>query len=176
MRNQYRVTKYDPSLRDDGGAFTGIEWTSRSDIGREFGGAPLSEAEYLRVETAYLFAIEAFLGEAKVESLTLSGIENTSSARLPGFAKSGANLSLRECVKFARLVLREETWGKLAAPGRAYVHFGYDYYMYLGLPSKCLGAVSAVHGQGLFVEPFRSPYLRERPNPSFKRTRLRRSA
>lgn len=163
MRNQYRVTKYDPSLRDNGGAFTGKVWTSRSDIGRMFGGALLTEAEYLGVEAAYLFAVEAFLSEAKVDALTLSGLESTSSTKLPQFAKNGATLSGSECVKFACLALREEAWGKLIAPGRAYVHFGYDYYMYFGLPSKCLGAVSAVQKKGLFVEKFRSPYLRQRP-------------
>ena len=45
-------------------------------------------------------------------------------------------------------------------PGRAYVHFGYDYYMYIGLSVKCTDALAAVQQRGLFVEPFRSPYLR----------------
>lgn len=167
MRNQYRVTKYDPSLRDDAGAFTRNEWTSHSDIGHVFGGVPLSKSEYLDVESAYLFSVEAFLREAKIETLQLWGLENNAGHALPQFIQPRARLSVPQCVEFARIALREIAWGKLVAPGRAYLHFGCDYYMHLGLPSKCQNAIAAVQARGLFVEQFRSPYLRERSNPSF---------
>jgi hypothetical protein len=162
MRNQYRVTKYDPSLRNGNGAFTKDEWTSHSDIERVFNGVALSEAEYLSVEAAYLFAVEAFLHEAKVEMLQLRGLENNAARKLPKYIQPQAMLTVPQCVEFARIALREVAWGKLVAPGRAYVHFGYDYYMYFGLPSQCLNSISAVQSRGLFVEPFRSPYLRKR--------------
>lgn len=36
--HQFRVTKYDPSLRAEGGAYFGDDWTSINDIGRTFRG------------------------------------------------------------------------------------------------------------------------------------------
>jgi hypothetical protein len=168
MHNQYRITKYDPSLRDSSGAFMGNEWTSYSDVGRIFDGVPLPEFEYLNVEAAYLFSVEAFLREAKIATLQLRGLENNRGSLLPQFIQSQAILTIPQCVEFARFALREIAWGKLVSPGRAYVHFGYDYYMFLGLPSKCPNAISATQGRGLFVESCRSPYLRQRSNPTLK--------
>lgn len=71
------------------------------------------------------------------------------------------NLSIAQSLDFARLVLREEAWGKLGVPGKAYVHFGYDYYMYIGVPSKCGRSIAIARDLGLFVERIRSPYLRQ---------------
>lgn len=164
MRHQYRVTKYDPALRDLDGSFRKETWTASSDIGRRFGGAQLLETEYLRVEQAYLFAVETFLHAAKIEKLSLRGLEYGVGGKMPKHFQSGAPLSLAQCVEFARLALRGQAWGKLVEPGRAFVHFGWDYYMYIGLPARCATAISEVQGKGLFVEAFRSPYLRARPN------------
>lgn len=77
MRNQYRVTKYDPSLRDANGAFQRDDWTSYSDIGRTYNSAPLSESQYIAIEDAYLLSIEEFLREAGIEKLQLRELETT---------------------------------------------------------------------------------------------------
>lgn len=164
MRNQYRVTKYDPSFRDTNGAFLRGDWTSYSDIGRIYNGKLLSESQYLAIENAYLLSIEEFLREAGIEALQLRKLEHNARHELPQFIQPQALLSASQCVEFARIALHEISWGMLVAPGRAYVHFGYDYYMYLGLPTKCPKAIAAAHARGLFVERFRSPYLRERSN------------
>jgi hypothetical protein len=161
MRHQYRITKYNPALRDANGAFKGDDWTACSDVGRTFGGVMLTQVDYQRVEDAYAFAVDSLLRAAKVGSLQLRGLENRGSSMLPSFAKPGADLDVAQCAEFARIALREQAWGKLVAPGRAYVHFGYDYYMYMGLPAQCKQVVAAVRQRGLFVEPFRSPYLRQ---------------
>ena len=142
----------------------GNEWTSYSDVGRIFDGIPLPESEYLNVEVAYLSSVEAFLREAKIETLQLRDLENHRGRALPQFIQSQAILTIPQCVEFARIALREIAWGKLVSPGRAYVHFGYDYYVYLGLPSRCPNAIAATHNRGLFVESCRSPYLRQRSN------------
>ena len=175
MRNQYRVTKYDPALRDSSGAFSGDEWTSHSDIGGIFGGERLSESAYLAVENSYLQAVAEFLQESGVDTLQLQGLERGAAA-LPEFITPLAELNTSECVEFARLALREDVWGKLVSPGRAYIHFGYDYYMYLGLPVKCSRAISAARERGLFVERFRSPYLRQAFNKSAQSGRPTASA
>jgi hypothetical protein len=160
MRYQYRITKYNPALRDASGAFTGDDWTACSDVGRAFGGVVLTQAAYQLVEDAYLLAVDSLLRAAGVDSLQLRGLEIRSNSKLPGFVKPGADLNVAQCAEFARIALREQAWGRLFAPGRAYVHFGYDYYMYIGLPVKCTDALAAVQQRGLFVEPLRSPYLR----------------
>jgi hypothetical protein len=160
LRYQYRVTKYNPVRRDVAGAYGRDEWTSHSDIGRVFDEVALTEADYLRIESAYLFAVEAFLLEARISTLRLDGLER-SDANLPTFVRSRAQLSVPQCVEFARYALREQVWGKLVAPARAYIHFGYDFYLYVGLPRRCARAVVATQKRGLFVEPFRSPYLRQ---------------
>ena len=159
MKNQYRVTKYAPSLRDATGAYAGEDWSSRSHIGRVFDDRMLSEAEYLKIENSYLSAMESFLDEAGIESLELKGLEHYGAAG--GGTLRGGNLSIAQSLEFARLALREEAWGKLVVPGRAYVHFGYDYYMYIGVPLTCDRSIAIAHDLGLFVERFRSPYLRQ---------------
>lgn len=126
MGNQYRVTKYDPLFRNVAGAYTREDWTSRGDIGRSIGGVVLQESAYLKVENSYLFAVEAFVQEDGIEALVLRGLENLANNKLPGFVQSGASLTVDQCVAFARIALRETAWGKLVAPGQAYVHFGYD--------------------------------------------------
>ncbi len=63
-------------------------------------------------------------------------------------------------VEFARQALREELWAMLVAPRRAFVHFGYDFYMYVGLSRATPGALELAKRRGIFVELFRSPYAR----------------
>ena len=52
----WRITRFDPALRDEGGAYTEDTWTSVSDVGKSFGGAELTLAEYERVEALYIAA------------------------------------------------------------------------------------------------------------------------
>lgn len=152
---EFRVTKYDPAHRDRWGAYTRDEWTSVSDIGRAFGGQVLTEAEYQRVEDAYAAAVAAFLREAEVSSLAIGGLENYGGVPLP-FAE-GSPVGRAQVGEVVRRVLREKFWCRLEGAG-AFIHVGYDYYMYVGVPRACPAAESLVRDLGLFVEPFRSPY------------------
>ena len=56
-----------------------------------------------------------------------------------------------------RLVLREMVWCELEAKDM-YVHFGYDYYIYIGITKQCSEAVIKSEKLGLFVEPYSSPH------------------
>jgi len=168
MKCQYRITKFDPAKRDEKGAYLLDEWTAFTDIGKEFAGGCLEEVEYLKVESAYLRAVESFLKEAGLPELFLKGVERGRAKRLPAFVEEGRLLSVEQCAAFSRLALREVAWGRLVVPGRAYVHFGWDYYMYIGVPVACPSSVEAAERSGLFVEPFRSPYLRARANNSLQ--------
>lgn len=160
MKYQYRITKYNPVSRDESGAYRLAEWTAFSDIGKEFSGVRLDEAEYLRVESAYLAAVQSFLEEAKLPSLVVKGLEWDRSNPVPAFVAEGAALTILQCVAFSRLALREALWGRLVIPGKAYLHFGHDYYLYIGVPVACRCSIAAAERNGLFVEPFRSPHLR----------------
>lgn len=151
---EYRVTKYDPDLRD-GVAYLRDEWTSFSDIGQSFNGVVHTESEYQRVEDAYATAAVAFLREAGVVSLSVCGLENHNT--IPLTIREGSALSLAQIGRVVRRILREHFWCRLEGV-RAFVHIGWDYYMYIGVPVLCPGAISLARQLGLFPESFRSPY------------------
>jgi hypothetical protein len=153
---EYRVTKYDPAWRDDRGAYTRKEWTSFGDIGQPFGGQVLAPGEYQRVEDAYVSAAVAFLHEAGVTTLTVEGLE--AHGNLPPVA-AGSSLDLSDVAEVIRRVLREEFWCRLEGP-EAFVHLGWDCYMYVGVPRACPEAERLVQRVGLYAEAFRSPYRR----------------
>lgn len=152
---EYRVTKYSPAFRDAGGAYTRVEWTSFSDIGCMINGSTLSEAEYRQTERAYVSSALEFLRESAVTSLAVRGLENHRGVSLT-FGE-GSNLSLEQLKNTLPRVLREDFWCKFESPN-SFVHVGYDYYMYVGVPAPCLKAVQFASSVDLFVEPFQSPY------------------
>jgi hypothetical protein len=152
---EFRVTKYDPAHRDARGAYTRDEWTAVCDIGRTFNGVMLTEAEYQRVEDAYAATAIAFMREAGAPSLTVSGLENHAGLALP--FENGTVLALTEAAEVVRRVLREEFWCRLERAG-AFIHLGWDFYMYIGASGPCPCAAALARQLGLFVEPFQSPY------------------
>lgn len=152
---EYRVTKYDPALRDARGAYIADEWTSMADIGREFGGVVLTDDEYRRVEQAYINSAVAFLQEGGLNSLTVKGLENHKEHALE-FGE-GSVLSLEQAGDIIRRILREEFWCRLECRG-GFAHFGWDYYMYIGVPHRCPEAEHLAEGLGLYPEKFTSPY------------------
>jgi hypothetical protein len=152
---EYRITKYDPDLRRRDGGYLLEEWTSVSDIGRELGGKIVTRAEYDLVESAYVAAALAFLEQAGVETLVVNGLENHEELALP--FEEGSVLSLEKAGAVLRQVLREECWCRLVGP-EAFIHVGYDYYMYVGVPREVPEAEQLAQRLGLFVEPFDSPH------------------
>jgi len=53
--------------------------------------------------------------------------------------------------------LRERYWAKLETDN-AFIHIGYDYYMYIGVPKEATRAIEFAESWDLFVEEFNSPY------------------
>ena len=49
---------------------------------------------------------------------------------------------------------------KLEFEGKFFVHFGWDYYMYIGCQPDCISAVSETEADNLYVEMFTSPHRR----------------
>lgn len=154
---EYRITKYDPALRSANGAYARREWTSKSDIGRSFEGVELTPAAYQRVEDAYIDVALAFLAESGIRAMRIRYLEKRDKVLPFG---NGSILSMEQVATMIRGMLREDIWCKLEAT-HAFVHIGYDYYMYVGVPSATPNAQIYASTQGLFVEPFRSPYADE---------------
>ena len=153
--NEYRVTKYDPRFRTSSGTYARDDWTSFADVGRSFSGVELTRGDYERVEDAYVAAAVSFLREAAVLQVTVSGLENTRGLPVP-FA-NGAALSLDRVPEVLRKMLREECWCRLEE-ANAFVHVGWDYYMYVGVPTPCPAACRQAELVGLYVEDFASPH------------------
>ena len=152
---QYRVTKYDPSLRAPSGAYPIDDWTSRSDIGKSFCGVCLTETDYLRVEQAYLKVAAAFLREAGIAELTVVSLENHGQCSTA--PRDGSRIKADEIPGVLRSLLREEFWCKLES-ATAFIHIGYDYYMYVGTPVESSEGSAVARSNGLYVEQFNSPY------------------
>jgi len=161
MRYEYRVTKYDPRLRDEQGRYTRVEWTFFAQVGKRVAGRKVTMQQYLKTERTYLTVLEAFLKEADVSALDLRDLEITSRNRMQHSVwYRRRELTVPLAIKFSRLALRERVWGRLIAPRRAYVHFGWDYYMYVGLSRPTPIAIDTATALGLYIETHSSPYAR----------------
>jgi len=150
---EYRITKYNPVIRSKGGQYT--EWTSFSEVGAIFDGSVLTLSAYKEVEAAYIAVATAFLREAEVGSVTIRGLERRRHEDLP--YSEGETIKLKDVGAIMTKVLREELWCRLESE-RGFIHFGWDYYMYVGVSSACPMAQHLATEFGLFVEEMQSPY------------------
>lgn len=155
---EYRVTKYSPALRDARGTYLRDEWISVSDIGREIGGVVLTDHQYQRVEQAYIDSALAFLNEGGLTSLKIEGLENPKRNSLE-FGE-GTIVSVERLGDLIRQILREAFWCRFEAEN-GFVHFGWDYYMYIGVQHRCLATEQFAEKLGLYPEEFGSPYKEE---------------
>jgi len=152
---QYRVTKYNPALRDARGGYLRDEWIMFSQIGSEIGGKVLTKHEYERIEQAYVDSALAFLNEGGVTSLTIEGLENHKKLSLDFGERS--LVSMEHLGALIRQILREEFWCRFEGHN-GFLHFGWDFYMYIGVPHRCLAAEQFTREFGLFPEECASPY------------------
>lgn len=150
--NEYRITKYNPQRRI-GGVFIKGEWTSFSDIGKSYNNSQLTYEMYQKTENAYIDCCIELLNRSSVEILSVEQVE---------YYEDGINFptavsDIEEIRQIISSCLRERCWLKLIAKD-FFIHFGYDYYMYIGtvLPFATVDKISIKHG--LFCEPYRSPY------------------
>lgn len=164
----WRITKYNSAYRDENGSYIADEWTSFSDIGKNFESGKLTFDDYIKIEDAYIQAITYFMDCLGIETLQITDLEigakpsgnqfySPEMMHVLDSLSDGKKVAKEQVGIIVRLVLRENIWCKLAAESM-YVHFGYDYYMYIGSKKPCDGAVNKIEQSGLFVEPFVSPY------------------
>ena len=154
--HHFRVTKYDPARRDASGAYPQDEWTSFSDIGKVFEGILLTLKAYEETEDAYVKAAIAFLREAGASCLHVVGLEVKPDA--VDAPLDDDTLNHDEVASALRGLLREEFWCRLEGEN-VFVHVGWDYCMYVGVPHQCPVAEASARSEGLFVEAFASPYV-----------------
>ncbi len=171
----YRITKYNPRLRDKSGAYLPNEWTSVTDIGKDYTGDKLTVEEYLRVEGAYASAAQLLWRNSQQLPLIISGLEEQALEhrlvllkRHPELCQGVAIGQLTEgqeidnaelLARVVQLNLREFIWCRLQSQAGFYLHFGWDFYMYSGGVLLEPAEKEQIKESGLFVEDFKSPYL-----------------
>ncbi|MBM7602689.1 hypothetical protein JOC75_000659 [Metabacillus crassostreae] len=152
----WRITKYNPLNRDEYGFYKdNNEWTSYTDFDTK-----IDKSEYLETEQKYIDSIFYFMEDLGIEAVYLSDFEGETDELehiLP--ISSNQELSLQGIKEIAMLTLREVVWCKLTLQGKFFVHFGYDYYMYIGAYKDCPKAKMKIEKSGLFIENYTSPYL-----------------
>lgn len=140
-------------IRREGRKYT--EWTAFSDVGAAFDGKVLTQSAYEEVEAAYIAVAIAFLREAEADSVSIRGLEHRKD-REPPYTEGNALAPMDVGAVMAK-VLWEELWCRLEGDG-AFVHFGWDYSMYVVVASVCPESQRLAAKFGLFVEEMRSPY------------------
>lgn len=156
--HQYRISKYDPQYRVNN-AYTRKEWTSIADVGRAYDGRTFTMADYEQAERRHVDFLCSLAAREDAFPLTIDALEDQ---REGGPWHDGQQIGRDELPRLVRDVLREECWCRLDAPG-FFIHFGYEYYMYVGCShtSEAISALAAEHG--LFAEAMTSPYHPEEP-------------
>ena len=168
---QWRVTKYNPDFRDENGYYTLIEeWTCPSEIGNIINGKEFTSDEYFQVEAAYINSVMNFIEESGINSLRILQLERGISEEdrtSPLYEEEFEKLVIKEDLLvnkneirlICKMVLRNFLWCELCSKDNFFVHFGWDYYMYIGSNVHCLSAIECATNNGLFVEQCQSPYF-----------------
>jgi hypothetical protein len=75
LMDWWRISKYDPTFRDQNGVYQQDEWTDVTDIGRAFDGTTLDLQTYLATEAAYVASVREFMVDANVTTLRVAWLE-----------------------------------------------------------------------------------------------------
>lgn len=165
----YRITKYNPQNRNAHGSYQKDEWICFADVGKVFEGVKLTYKDYAKTEKAYIKAIKLVMSFLTLDSLHIIHLKKYGLSNPKRYSKKAIAIykSLRNNQKVfkkniayvSKLRLRSDIGG-LFQNKNMFVHFGYDYYMYIGsskeLPQNLRNKIESL---GLFVEDFESPYL-----------------
>jgi len=151
---QFRITKYNPVNRNDKGYYMLDEWTDFSDIGEMFNGIELTMANYLKYEKAYIITAVSIMKRCNINFLTVKNLEKR-------FRRQKIKESQEIPIEYVKIVLkdilRNKVWCRLESEN-AFIHIGFDFYMYLGCNLSKQEAQNIATENGLFCEEFLSPY------------------
>ena len=169
---RYRISKYDPSFRDERGYFMGEDWTSFFDIGKEYHGTVLTNLQYTAVESKYIDAVTTVLRQNQIHTMIVGKLEKRSSpatlkemlgrchlpfppsdAAFVSRIKDGARLDMAEIEKAVMLVLRDCFWCELLSEsGAVKLEFGYDFYVYLQGVTIDADTIASFRLKGIYME------------------------
>lgn len=172
---QYRISKYNPALRDSDGNYMHDDWTSVFDIGNVFEGQTFTKKHYLDAEQSYINCVLKIFDQTKLEYLRVTNLNKKSlNERFNDLKKNHSELGdqnflsikiVEDCKVnrgeieiICRMVLRELIWCKLEISSQFFVHFGWDFYMYIGVKHPPGDRQTLLSTSDLFVEKFKSPY------------------
>lgn len=144
---QYRVSKYNPELRDENQAYAKEEWTSYSDIGKEFSDGVLSKKEYLKVEKEYIDFIYELFNEFKIEKIKILKQEPKNFLK-----KTSYDVDDKLLYTIIQKNIREEFWCKFKVEQFQF-YMGYDFYLHIDFTNdteKLLEQLTKRHN--LFLE------------------------
>ncbi len=165
---EYRITKYNPKYRNELGHFIRGDWTSYNDIGKICNDVLITYEDYLKVENQYINTIVEIMSSLKMNEISLVEREKNHTKlydkkttkemkRLNRKLKRRNAVFISEIPDLCRLILREYAWAKIESK-KMFVHFCYDYYMYIGLEEQYEYVIDKVKYIGLFIEQMESPY------------------
>ena len=165
----YRITKYNPNFRDEKGRYVKNDWSCFSDVGKTFEDGALTLDGYESVEVLYIEAILSFVKCMNIPYLECKDVEKDDEieavSKDESFVykqvKNNSKVNLKNLPVLLKLILRNYLWCRLVYGEQMFVHFGYDYYMYVGVAEGCEKVIKQIEASGLFVEEFVSPYLNE---------------
>lgn len=172
IKYQWRVTNYNPDFRNKNGYYTLTEeWTCPSEIGEIINGKEFTLDEYLQVEAAYVNAVIKFIEESGFNSLRILKLSqwniSEEDKKSPLYESEFEQLVLQEDLMvnkneirlICKMVLRNFLDCQLYLIDKFFVHFGWDYYMYIGSYVNCSSAIEFATNNRLFVEQIQSPYF-----------------
>lgn len=153
---EYRISKYNPKYRING-KYTRNEWSSVADIGKEFCDGILSEQECCDTIDRYCECVKDVLQSIGVKHLSISDLEKYEKHIK---WKNGQIISLDEVASVVRECLWENCWCRLSGEA-AFIHFGYELYMYLGCTLQTDQFSLICDRHQMFYEIRNSPYKNE---------------
>lgn len=164
IKYQWRITKYNPAYRNEYGAYMKEEWISSFDIGKS-----VTLEDYLKIETAYVDTVMKF-SEANqidfVRILKVTHIDKNKNSIL--YDKDIEALPLQDDCEvpasqvplLAKMTLRDYIHCNFITED-FFVHFGDDYYMFIGSNSYHEEPLQFARAHNLFVEDMISPFYVE---------------
>ncbi|WP_193768782.1 DUF7683 domain-containing protein [Lysinibacillus tabacifolii] len=171
IKYQWRITKYNPDFRNNEGHYTKkLEWTSPAHIGKTINGETFTLEKYLKVETAYINTIMKFLEVNHIKSLTMINMtyidvdsncalyNQLYDEKLDNFQlKDDQEVSIDQIPLISKMVLRGFIYCHFITLD-FFVHFGDDYYMFIGTNNYQEEPLQFARENNLFVEEMVSPF------------------
>lgn len=161
---KFRITKYNPSFRNERGEYILNEWTSYHDIGEKFYNGILTKTNYLKIENAYIRAIEFLMSDNDLRLMRIIQLEknlhhdiyelvSSNEKKLIENMKNGMLIGLNDIKKVCKMILREFVWASLESVDKLLtIEFGYDYYMYVLCERISERTKKEIFEIGLFIE------------------------